>query len=175
MTAFLYLKALHIIFICTWFAGLFYIVRLFIYYTEAKDKAHREVLQEQLGIMMKRLWSIITVPSAILTLILGLSVWYYYGYTPTWLWVKLGFVLGLYIYHLYLGKLLRQLLRHNYRWSAQQLRVWNEGATIFLFAIVFLVVVKSLLSPLYGIAGIALLGILLMLGIKLYKKVRKDA
>jgi putative membrane protein len=177
MTTFLYLKALHIIFICTWFAGLFYIVRLFIYYTEARDRklVEKEILQKQLGLMMTRLWNIITVPSAVLTLILGLSVWHYYGNTPNWLWVKLAFVLGLYAYHMYLGRILKQLLRDEYRWSSQQLRVWNEGATLFLFAIVFLVVVKNLLSPLWGILGIIAMGILLMIGIKIYKRFRKQS
>lgn len=176
MNAFLYLKALHIIFVCTWFAGLFYIIRLFIYYIEASErpKHEAEILQPQFSIMIKRLWKIITVPSAILTLILGMSVWYCYGTTPDWLLLKLGFVCLLYGYHLYSAYIMRKLLSGEYIFSSNQLRVWNEGATILLFAIVFLVVVKSLLSPIYGILGLIVLGITLMLGIRLYKKYREN-
>lgn len=175
MNPVLYLKALHIIFVCTWFAGLFYIVRLYIYYTEAETKPPQEqqILQDQLGIMITRLWSIITVPSAWITLILGLSNWYYYGWTPDWLMLKLVFVFGLYLYHGYLGKIKKQLLAQHYRWSSFQLRVWNEVATLFLFAIVFLAVVKNITSPLYGIIGLVALGVLLYSGIKVYALLRK--
>src|SRR5579863_7148349 len=98
---YLYIKALHIIFIVTWFSGLFYIVRLFIYNTEANEKSEPEksILQKQFSIMIRRLWLGITWPSAILTLILGPTVLYRFGYwdnMPAWLWLKLVFVLGLY-------------------------------------------------------------------------------
>src|SRR5688500_15638961 len=104
-----YIKALHIIFIVTWFAGLFYIPRLFIYNTEAGDKPEpaRSALREQLIIMIKRLWYGITWPSAIITLILGLTTWWLMDTTPGWLLVKLGFVGGLYIYHLSLHAIFR--------------------------------------------------------------------
>src|SRR5205085_3196633 len=95
-----YLKALHIIFIVTWFSGMFYIVRLFIYNREAGDKPEPEksILQKQFGIMIKRLWFGITWPSAVLTLIFGPWMWYMLGALPTWLAVKLCFVIGLYAY-----------------------------------------------------------------------------
>ena len=98
---YLYLKALHIIFMVTWFAGMFYIVRLFIYNTEANGKTEpeRTILQKQFGIMIKRLWLGITWPSAILTLIFGPWLWLMLDYLPQWLLVKLVFVLSLYIYH----------------------------------------------------------------------------
>src|SRR5262245_23677536 len=98
---YLYLKALHIIFVVTWFAGLFYMPRLFIYNTEAGQKAGeaRTALREQFSIMMKRLWYGITWPSAILTLILGISLWNILNITPGWLAIKLGFVVALYLYH----------------------------------------------------------------------------
>ncbi len=175
MSHILYLKAAHIIFVCTWFAGLFYIVRLFIYYTEAKDKepTERQILQDQLGLMMNRLWKIITVPSAVITLLLGLGNWYFYGWTPDWLYLKLIFVVALYLYHLYLGLIRRRLLEHVYTWNSYQLRLWNELATIFLFAIVLLAVVKNMLSPVYGILGLIVLMILLYAGIKIYSLFRK--
>jgi len=94
-----YIKSLHIIFLVTWFAGMFYMVRLFIYNTEAADKpeATRSILQAQFRIMMKRLWWGITWPSAILTLIFGPWMWWLIGSLPNWLFVKLFFVLGLYL------------------------------------------------------------------------------
>src|SRR5258706_7954159 len=111
---YLYLKAIHIIFIVTWFAGLFYFPRLFVYNTEANEKppAIKEALQEQFGIMMKRLWYGITWPSAILTLIFGLLVLYKGGWDNVlfkpggrWLLIKLVFVLFLYLYHFSLHKI----------------------------------------------------------------------
>ena len=89
-----YIKALHIIFIVTWFSGMFYIVRLFIYNTEAqkKEAVEKKILTEQFTIMIRRLWLGITWPSAILTIILGGWTAYLFGDIPTWLWIKLGLV-----------------------------------------------------------------------------------
>lgn len=176
---YLYLKALHIIFIVTWFAGLFYMPRLLIYNTEAEQKTEpaRGILQGQFSIMMKRLWFGITWPSAILTLILGLTVLWKGGWGQnfglhTWLHIKLLFVILLYVYHFSLHVLLKQQLQHIFKYSSQQLRIWNEVATIFLVAIVMLVVVKQNLSALWGILGLVLFVILLMSAIKIYKLVR---
>lgn len=173
-----YIKALHIIFIVTWFAGLFYIVRLFIYHHEAKDKdkTTRDILFHQYKIMEKRLWNIITWPSMILTLILGPYLLYQRAgwLTESWMIVKLIFVLLLVGYHLWCHKIFKQLQNDQLNWTSGKLRMFNEVATILLFAIVFLIVVKTAMSGLIGIIGILSLGILLMLGIKFYKKVRKD-
>lgn len=172
---YLYIKALHIIFIVTWFAGMFYMPRLFIYNVEAKDKpdAVRAALQEQFGIMMKRLWYGITWPSAVLTLILGTTVWYLLGVTPQWLVIKLVFVVGLYAYHFSLHAIFRQQQKGIFKYTSQQLRIWNEVATIFLIAIVMLVVVKQNLSFIWGIVGLLLFVILLMSAIKIYKAIRE--
>jgi putative membrane protein len=170
-----YIKALHIIFIVTWFAGMFYMPRLFIYNAETKDKPEpvRAALQEQFGIMMKRLWYGITWPSAVLTLILGTTVWYLLGVTPQWLVIKLVFVVGLYAYHFSLHAIFKQQQKGIFKYSSQQLRVWNEVATIFLVAIVMLVVVKQSLSFVWGIVGLLLFVILLMSAIKIYKIIRE--
>src|SRR6185295_18051486 len=159
-----YIKALHIIFIVTWFSGMFYMVRLFIYNTEAGEKSEIEknILRNQFGIMIKRLWLGITWPSPVLTLIFGGWMWYMLDALPGWLAIKLGFVLALYIYHFTLHILYRQQSKGIFKYSSQQLRIWNEVATIFLVAIVMLVVVKQKLSVVWGLAGIILLGILLM-------------
>ena len=172
---YLYLKALHIIFIVTWFAGLFYIPRLFIYNTEAIEKPAeiKNALHQQFGIMISRLWFGITWPSAILTLILGGAVWYQLAETPQWLIIKLGFVVLLYVYHISLHVLVKQQLRGVFRYTSQQLRIWNEVATILLVAIVMLVVVKQSLSAVWGIIGLIGFIILLMSAIKIYKMIRE--
>jgi putative membrane protein len=169
-----YIKALHIIFIVTWFSGMFYIVRLFIYNREAQDKPEPEktILHKQFSLMIKRLWFGITWPSAILTLIFGPWMLYMYGFVPTWLWVKMGFVLGLYAYHFTLHSIYKQQSKENFKYSGQQLRIWNEVATIFLIAIVMLAVVKNSMSWVYGIAGLVCFVIILMSAIKIYAALR---
>jgi protoporphyrinogen IX oxidase len=171
---FLYVKALHIIFIVTWFSGLFYMVRLLIYNTEAgeKEEIERNILRRQFAIMIKRLWLGITWPSAILTLVFGVWLWHLYGILPAWLEIKLGFVLGLYFYHFSIHAIYRQQMSGFFKYSSQQLRIWNEVATIFLVAIVMLVVVKQNLSWAWGIAGLISFGVLLMSAIKIYKLIR---
>ena len=172
-----YILALHIIFIVTWFSGLFYIVRLFVYNREAQDKAEpeRSILQKQYGLMIKRLWYGITWPSAILTLIFGpwMFMMYVKGVVPTWLWIKLAFVLGLYLYHFSLHRIFKQQRQGNFRHSSTQLRIYNELATLFLFAIVFLVVLKNGLNMLKGLIGLIILGVILMMAIKIYKRLRQ--
>lgn len=169
-----YIKALHIIFIVTWFSGMFYIVRLYIYNTEANEKPEgkKNVLQQQLNIMIKRLWFGITWPSAILTLIFGPWMWYMMGTLPDWLMVKLCFVVGLYIYHFTLHSLYKQQAKGIFKYTSTQLRIWNEVATIFLVAIVMLAVVKQSLSWFWGLSGLILFVILLMSAIKVYKLIR---
>ena len=172
---YLYIKALHIIFIVTWFAGLFYMPRLFIYNTEAATKPQeaRNVLREQFSIMMRRLWYGITWPSAVLTLALGLTTWSMLAITPTWLVIKLCFVAGLYFYHFSLHAIFKQQIKGVFKYSSQQLRIWNEVATIFLVAIVMLVVVKQNMSVVWGVGGLVLFVLLLFSAIRLYKAFRE--
>src|SRR5687767_8538155 len=117
-----YIKALHIIFIVTWFSGMFYTVRLFIYNTEADERSEVEkrILHNQFSIMIKRLWLGITWPSAILTLIFGAWLMILYGSIPNWLWIKLGFVAGLYIYHFTLQKIYKEHTKNIFRYTSQQ-------------------------------------------------------
>ncbi|GAB3203938.1 putative membrane protein [Pontibacter aydingkolensis] len=176
--SYLYLKALHIIFVVTWFAGLFYIVRLFIYYTEASEKPEpeRSILQQQFSIMQKRLWYGITWPSAVLTLIFGTSIVItlrLYDPFPGWLIWKIAFVLGLYVYHFLCHSIFKQQQQGILKYTSTQLRVWNELATLFLISVVFLVVLKSALSMVWGIIGLILFSVILMLAIRVYKKVRE--
>lgn len=170
-----YIKALHIIFIVTWFSGMFYIVRLFIYNTEAQGKEllEKQILTKQFNIMINRLWFIITWPSAILTLIFGGWMAYLYGSIPTWLWVKLAMVAGLYAYHFTLHKIYKDQANGIFRYTSQQLRMWNEVSTIFLFAIVMLVSVKQGMSVVWGLSGLVAFMAILLAAIRIYKGLRK--
>jgi protoporphyrinogen IX oxidase len=174
---FLYVKALHIIFVITWFAGLFYIVRLFIYHVEAekKEEPAKEILQTQYKLMSKRLWYIITWPSAILASIFAFWMLYKNPYylEMSWMHIKLTFVIALYFYHFSCQKIYNQLQKNIIKYTALQLRIWNEVATIFLFAIVFLVTLQNAINWVWGVVGIILFGVLMMFAIKLYKKVRE--
>ncbi len=175
------IKALHIIFIVTWFAGLFYAVRLFIYHAETVDKPSpaKEILQSQYQLMTKRLWTIITWPSAIITLVLAALILS----TPLgiaflkqpWMWIKLSFVLLLYVYHFACHYIYKQLQKNEIKYNSSQLRLWNEVATIILFSVVFLVVLKTTMGWIFGVSGIIGLMIFLMLGIKLYKNIREKS
>lgn len=176
-TMFLYLKAAHIIFIVTWFAGLFYIPRLFVYIIEANEKTPTEkaVLQKQLLLMTSRLWYAITWPSAIITLILGTVLliiqpaFLQYPYMK----IKIALVLLLYAYHYSLHAIFRQLQEGVVKFSSQQMRIWNEAATILLISIVFLIVVKTALSMVWGLAGLIVITGAILAGITLYKRKRK--
>jgi putative membrane protein len=172
----LYLKAIHIIFVVTWFAGLFYLPRLFIYFVEAEEEepAARMVLRRQYKLMMRRLWNIITAPSMVLAV--GSGLWLMIGYQyylVAWMWVKFGLVVGLLGYHFVCLRMLKQLLRDEIRYSAAQLRMWNEVATLFLFAIVFIVILKGALSWIWATLSLIGLAVLLMLGIRAYKRYRE--
>lgn len=174
---YLYLKALHIIFIVCWFAGLFYIVRLFVYYAEAADKSklEKDILTKQYTIMTNRLWNIITWPAAILATGFGVGMLIYNPalLSIPWMHVKLLFVLLLIAYHLKCQQYVNQINANSMTKSSSYFRLWNEGATLILFSVVFLVILKSALNWIYGVVGLVGLSVLLMIGIKYYKKVRE--
>src|SRR5690606_11619207 len=171
-----YLKSLHLIFVITWFAGLFYIPRLFIYQIEAAEKPEpdRSIITGQLQLMTRRLWYIITWPSAILAtlfgilLLIAIPAWL----QQPWMHVKLGFVVLLVLYHLKCQQLFNKLQKNEKTWTSTQMRLWNEGSTLILFAVVFLVILKSAVNWIFGVIGIFLLAIMLMLGVKMYKRLR---
>ena len=172
-----YLKSLHLIFIVTWFAGLFYVPRLFMYQIEASEKQEpdRSILGDQLALMTKRLWKIITWPSMILASIFALAMLHI---SPgllelPWMQIKLGFVVLLYGYHFKNHQIYKQLQAGNFKYTTKFMRIWNEGPTLILFAVVFLVITKSATNWIWGLAGLLTLAILLMLGIKLYKSIRE--
>ncbi|WP_283636888.1 CopD family protein [Aquaticitalea lipolytica] len=171
-----YIKSLHLIFVITWFAGLFYIPRLFVYQIEAfhKPSPDKEILGTQLKLMAKRLWNIITWPSAILATVFAiwLLVLQPFWLHQPWMHVKLTFVVLLILYHLKTHQFYKQLQRDEVTKTSNFMRLWNEGATFILFAVVFLVILKSAINWVFGVIGIIVLGILLMLGFKIYKNIR---
>ena len=176
MEVFLYIKAVHIIFVVSWFAGLFYIVRLFVYHVEAFDKSDQErsILHPQYSLMEKRLMNIITTPAMILTLLSGGIMIYVNPYIlDTWLYIKLVLVVALVGYHHYCQRIMKGLIAGGKPLTSSQLRIWNEGATLLLVAIVFLVVLKSALSMVWGLLGLIMLSGVMMIAIKWYKKARE--
>lgn len=173
----LYLLALHIIFIVTWFAGLFYMPRLFIYHVEASQKPEPErlILQRQFKKMEKGLWYGITWPSMILTLIFGpwMVVNNPFYLQQTYFIIKLCFVLGLIAYHLQCHRIFKQLQQDIVKYSSIQLRIWNEVATIFLVAIVFIIVLKDETSFIWGLLGLVIFSAIIFGAVHLYKKARE--
>lgn len=172
-----YIKSLHLIFVITWFAGLFYIVRLFVYQIEAAQKTspEKEILQKQYKIMTYRLWYIITWPSAVLASIFAITLLYLnpaFLQMP-WMHVKLGFVFALFLYHWKCQLIFNELQKDEVKYSNNWMRLWNEVATIILFAVVFLVILKNAVNWIYGVIGIFLFSIIIMLGFKFYKKIRE--
>ncbi|MGB5982030.1 MAG: CopD family protein [Nonlabens sp.] len=175
---YLYIKSLHLIFVITWFAGLFYIPRLLVYQIEAdlKPEPDRSILLKQLKIMTLRLWNIITWPSAILAVGFALYLLYL---QPSWLqqsWmhIKLAFVVLLIIYHVKTHFIVHEMDRGVIKWTSNGMRIYNEGATLILFSVVFLVILKSALSWITGVVGLLVFAVILMLLFKIYKRYRSS-
>lgn len=173
---YLYVKSIHIIFVVCWMAGIFYIVRLFIYHIEAKDKTEEErrILFPQFQLMESRLWNVITMPAMVLSVLAGAGMLYLNPYLlrTDWMLVKLAFVAGLLVYHFTCQRVMLQLRRGIFAWTSMQLRIWNEVATILLVAIVFVVVLKNALDWIYGLIGLFLVIFVIMLAVKIYKYYR---
>lgn len=139
--AILWFKALHIIFMVAWFAGIFYLPRLFVYHAESDNSD----VKEQLKIMERRLLYFVT-PFAILTLVFGLLLMYSYGYdwfaSSHWLHAKIVLVAILYGYHIYCFKLLSDFKNDKNTRTGLFYRIFNEAPVFVLFAAVILAVVK---------------------------------
>jgi putative membrane protein len=150
---------------------------LFVYHAEAKEKPEPEqsILIQQYQLMQYRLWYIITCPSAVLASLFAFWLLYL---IPSWLeqdWmlVKLGFVVLLYAYHIKCHLIFKQLQQNEIKNSSNFFRLWNEGATLILFAVVFLVILKNAINWIYGVIGIFVFSILIMIGFKMYKRIRE--
>lgn len=174
-----HIKAVHIIFVTSWFAGLFYLPRLFVYHIEANGKPdlERSIIQEQFKKMEKVLFNAIMIPAMWLTVISGITMvyltWWDSFAAHGWLHLKLGFVIGLIIYHFYCRKLIIELRQDKFRFSSFQLRLFNEIATIFLFAIVFLVVLKNSVDWIWGIVGLLTFALVIMSAVRIVKRIRE--
>lgn len=173
-----YVKALHIIFVVSWFSALFYIVRLFIYAREAQDKVPeaRSVLTVQLLLMQKRLWYFIGWPAMILSLMFGLWMLVLHPalLALPWMWLKLIAVALLLLYHMECQRILRQQKQGIYKLSSFRLRLFNELATLFLVSIVFLVVLKSTSGFIWGTLGLFVFAAMLMSAVVLIRKRNKN-
>ena len=136
----LWIKSLHIIFVITWFAGLFYLPRLFVYHSmvAATDREGNE----RFKIMERKLFFGIMTPGGILTIVFGLWLWLGYGITGTWLHIKLALVAALIAYHVYCGKLMFDFKHDRNRYGHVFYRWLNELPTVILVAVVLLVVLK---------------------------------
>jgi protoporphyrinogen IX oxidase len=175
--AYQWFKSFHIIGFTVWFAGLFYLVRLFIYHVEANDRPEpaRQILKEQYQIMEKRLYSIITTPGMLVTIAMAIGI---ISTEPeilkqTWLHIKLGIVSLLLVYHHYCKILMKKLAVDECKWSSQQLRALNELPTLFLVAIVMLAIFKNNLPTdltAYLIVGLV---VLMAATIQLYARKRR--
>ena len=157
-----------------WFAGLFYVVRLFIYHKEAQTKADsvKEILQSQYALMSKRLLSIITWPSAFLTTFFGVSMLIHNQILleQSWMHIKISFILLLWLYTFSCQMILNQIKIGQIKTTEIKLRIWNEVATLIMFAIIFMAVLKNSISWIYATLSLVGLAVLLMISIKLYKK-----
>ena len=171
-----YFVAVHIVFVISWMAGLFYILSLFIYHTEANDKPEPEkrILLQQFTKMEATLWKIICAPAMIISVVAGISMLTLHPMLlqMPWMQVKLSFVLGLLIYHFICQNIVKQLKNNQFKMSSFQLRLWRELATIFMIAIVFVVILKSAINWIYGLIGIMGMAMAIMIAVKLYKNYR---
>jgi putative membrane protein len=160
-------------------AGLFYIVRLFIYHVEANDRSELEriTLQRQFEIMQHKLWYIITTPAMAISVLAGIAMIWVNPVllSMNWMLVKLAFVLGLLVYHFLCQNIMNKLKQGIFTWSSTQLRLWNELATIFLVAIVFTVILKSAVDWIYGLTGLVVFSAVIMSAVKIYKYYRLKA
>ena len=175
--AYYWFKAFHLIGVVVWFAGLFYLVRLFVYHAEANQEPEpaQSILKKQYELMELRLYNIITTPGMIVTVVMAIGL---ISTEPEilksgWLHIKLAMVLLLIGYHHYCKKLMKQLAKGECKWTGQQFRALNEAPTIFLVVIVLLAVFKNNLPLDLTTWLIVALVISMAASIQLYAKKRR--
>ena len=134
----LWLKAFHVVFMVTWFAGLFYLPRLFVYHAMTAEPESIE----RFKVMERKLYRGIMTPGAVLTVATGLVLWLHYGITGGWLHAKLALVAALVVYHVWCGKLLRDFRDDCNTRGHVWYRWFNEVPVVFLVGVVVLVIVK---------------------------------
>lgn len=180
LNAIFILKVIHIIGFVAWFAGLFYLVRMFVYHTEAYDyvEPKKDILRSQFNIMEWRAYKIICNPAMMITWTCGLLMIYLYGYewfaANTWLHFKIVILILMTVYHVYCKSLIKKLENNKTGFSSTQFRLFNEVPTLFLILITSIAVFKNGTNPYILVITIAGLAILLTLMTKLYKKIRES-
>jgi putative membrane protein len=171
-------KSLHIIGFVSWFAGLFYLVRIFVYQVESWEKSEpdRSILSHQFDLMAYRVYTIICKPALYITWVFGLGMLWLNGLAwlsaNSWMFIKLIFLVGLTFYHFWCGALIPKLEKRSLGISSFQFRMLNEVPTLFLVAISLLAVYKNSLDFLIALGGIILFGITLFVATKAYKRAR---
>jgi len=178
MQYYLYFKAFHIIGFVSWFAGMFYLVRIFVYHTEANDKPDyiREDWKAQFTKMAWRVYKIICNPAMIVTWTFGLLMLITNPeiLSQNWIKVKLVLLLLLTFYQLYCKSIIKKQEAGIETFTSFQFRLLNELPTLFLVSIVLLAVVKDVLNFIYLFLGVLAFGFILYLSAKAYKKFRKN-
>ena len=169
---YLYLKVFHIIGVIVWFAGLFYLGRLFVYHREADDRPEpeRTTLKSQFSLMERRLYYGIAWPGLCISVVFGIALIFVSGF-PGWLHAKLAFAAVLVVYHLWCGHLRKLLLNDNCSWNGTKFRLFNEIPTLLLFSIVFIVVFKSKIS--WNALLLFLAGLILVIGGAVHLRARR--
>lgn len=172
------LKSLHIVGFVAWFAGLFYLVRIFVYHRESMDKAEPErgILIRQFQIMEWRVYKIIMNPAMMITWTCGLGMLYLNGLewlsVNGWMHVKLTLLVLLTGYHIWCKRTIRKMEAGEYPYTSFQFRLLNELPTLFLLSIVLLAVYRNLLNFSYAFGGILAFGFALFLGARMYRRAR---
>lgn len=173
-------KIVHIIGFVAWFAGLFYLVRMFVYHTEAYDydQPKQDILRAQFNLMESRVYTIICNPAMMITWTFGLLMIFTYGYEwfaiNTWLHFKIAILILMTIYHLYCKRLIKKLENGKTGFSSIQFRLFNEIPTLFLIIITSIAVFKNGTNPIILLASIAGVIVVLVAITKLYKRIRES-
>ncbi len=172
-----YIKALHIVFVVSWFSGLFIMVRYFVYHGEAleQDEPKKSILHEEYIKNERLLYHIITMPAMTLTVLTGLTMIHLNPglLQTTWFVTKLCLLVGLLGYHFHIMYIMNQFKKGISVWPAFRYRLWNEVGTLFLVAIVFIVTLKHQINWIWGTLGFVAFAIFIMLIVKLVKQFKK--
>ena len=171
-------KTIHFVGFTAWLAGIFYLVRMFVYHTEAYDEAEPagSILQERYALMEHRVYHIICNPAMIITWLAGIGIiatygWEWFGFN-TWLHIKIVLLMLLTIYQLYCKKLMNDLLKGKTGYSSFQFRLFNEVPTLLLIAIIIFAVYKNIANGFYALTVVVGLGIIFYFAAKAYRNAR---
>jgi len=178
--SYLALKAIHIIFMVSYFAGIFYLIRIFIYYIDAevKTETERKILQKQYIFMISRLWNVIIIPAGIIMFVTGFFMMIANDYIMLrhkWFWIKLVFLAGLACYHFWSWNCIKKIKNGQFKTTSLRLRMMNEVATVLLFAVVFVVIFKYSFMDMWLslLISFIVLVALIMLVVKLVNRKKK--